>query len=163
MAFTTATLAEARSYADRAKAKMAAFRQENSKKIAAGVAAVETTGTAYAFGFLNGRFGGERGEMSIGGVVPIDLLAGTALHALAFFNGLDDEQAPHAHAIGTGALASCAYRYGQRLGESMAVNAGAKTAPAAFGANAPHAQLGAAAPRIVATPNGQQYTVVQHP
>jgi hypothetical protein len=140
---------------------MAEFRRENGKKIAAGVAAVETTGTAYAFGFLNGRFGGEKGEMSIGGVVPVDLLAGTALHALAFFGGLEADQESHAHAVGTGALASCAYRYGHRLGESMAVSAGAKAAPAALGAAA-YPQLGAN-PRVVATPNGQQYTVVQHP
>ena len=162
MSFTAASLAEARSYAERARAKMREFRSENSKKIAAGVAAVETTGTAYAFGFLNGRFGGEKGEMSIGGVVPVDLLAGTALHALAFFNGLDDEQAPHAHAIGTGALASCAYRYGHRLGESMAINAGAKAAPSALGGGPAFPALGAN-PRVVAMPNGQQYTVVAHP
>lgn len=162
MSFNSATLAEARSAMERARAKMAAFRQENSKKIAAGVAAVETPGTAYAFGFLNGRFGGDKGEMSLGGVVPVDLLAGTALHALAFFNGLDDEQSPHAHAIGTGALASCAYRYGQRLGESMAVHAGARSAPATLGGAPSYAQLGGA-PRVIATPNGQQYTVVQHP
>ena len=162
MSFSTATLAEARSAVERARTKMREFRQENSKKIAAGVAAVETTGTAYAFGFLNGRFGGERGELSIGGVVPVDLLAGTALHALAFFNGLDEEQAPHAHSIGTGAMAACAYRYGHRLGESMAVNAGAKTGPAAMGGAAAYPQLGGT-PRVIATPNGQQYTVVQHP
>jgi hypothetical protein len=162
MSFTTATLAEARSYAERARAKMREFRTENSKKIAAGVAAVETTGTAYAFGFLNGRFGGEKGEMSIGGVVPVDLLAGTALHALAFFNGLDDEQAPHAHSIGTGALASCAYRYGHRLGETMAINAGAKAGPVALGGAPPYPQI-SGAPRVMSTPSGQQYTVVQHP
>ena len=141
---------------------MREFRRENSKKIAAGVAAVETTGTAYAFGFLNGRFGGEHGEMSIGGVVPVDLLAGTALHALAMFNGLEDEQLSHAHSVGNGALAACAYRYGHRLGESMAVSAGAKTGPAALTGAAANPQLGGA-PRVIATPNGQQYTVVQHP
>ena len=162
MSFTTASLAEARSYAERARAKMREFRTENSKKIAAGVAAVETTGTAYAFGFLNGRFGGEHGEMSIGGVVPVDLLAGTALHALAFFNGLDDEQSPHAHSIGTGALSACAYRYGHRLGETMAVNAGAKSGPAALGGTASVPQLGGSQ-RVFATPNGQQYSVVEHP
>jgi len=162
MSFTTATLAEARTYAERARAKMREFRTENSKKIAAGVAAVETTGTAYAFGFLNGRFGGEHGEMSIGGVVPVDLLAGTALHALAFFNGLDDDQAPHAHSIGTGAMASCAYRYGHRLGETMAINAGAKTGSSTLGGAPSNAQLGGA-PRVFATPAGQQYTVAQHP
>jgi hypothetical protein len=162
MSFNTATLAEARSAVERARQKMRDFRQENGKKIAAGVAAVETTGTCYAFGFLNGRFGGERGEMSIGGVVPIDLLAGTALHAVAFFNGVDEEQSPHAHSIGTGALAACAYRYGHRLGESMAINAGAKTGPSALGYAPPNQQLGGA-PRVFATPNGQQYTVVQHP
>jgi hypothetical protein len=129
MSFNTATLTELRHAAERAKSKMREFRAENSKKIAAGVAAVETTGTAYAFGFLNGRFGGERGEMSIGGVVPVDLLAGSALHALAFFNGLEDEHTSHAHSLGTGALAACAYRYGHRVGETMAVSAGAKAAP----------------------------------
>jgi len=162
MSFNSATLAEARSAVERARSKMREFREENSKKIAAGVATVETTGTAYAFGFLNGRFGGDKGEMSIGGVVPIDLLAGTALHALAFFNGLDEEQAPHAHSIGTGALASCAYRYGQRLGESMAIHAGAKAGPSALGGAPAYSQLGGA-PRVFATPAGQQYTVVQHP
>jgi hypothetical protein len=161
MSFNTATLTEMRNAKERALQKMRDFRRENSKKVAAGVAAVETTGTAYAFGFLNGRFGGEHGEMSIGGVVPVDLLAGTALHALAMFNGLEDEQLSHAHSVGNGALAACAYRYGQRLGESMAVNAGAKTRAALAGAAAAP-QLGGA-PRVIATPAGQQYTVVQHP
>jgi len=114
MSFTTASLAEARSYAERARAKMREFRSENSKKITAGVAAVETTGTAYAFGF------------------------------------------------GTGAMASCAYRYGHRLGESMAITAGAKVGSSSLGGAPPAPQLGGA-PRVFATPNGQQYTVVQHP
>lgn len=158
MSFNAATLAEMRNAKERALARMRDFREKHSKKITAGVAAVETTGTAYAFGFLNGRFGGERGEMSIGGVVPVDLLAGTALHALAFFGGLESDQESHAHSIGTGALASCAYRYGHRLGESMAVDAGAK-ANAIRGA-APQPQLGAA--RVFAGAGGQQYTVVQN-
>jgi hypothetical protein len=161
MSFNAATLAEMRTAKERAMTRMREFREKHAKKITAGVAAVETTGTAYAFGFLNGRFGGERGEMSIGGVVPVDLLAGTALHALAFFGGLESDQESHAHSIGTGALASCAYRYGQRLGESMAIGAGAKAA-SAMGAGVVSPQLGAN-PRIVATPNGQQFTVVQHP
>ncbi len=160
MGFNTATLAQARTYAERAQAKMREFRKENSKKIAAGVAAVETTGTAYAFGFLNGRFGNEHGELSIGGVVPVDLLAGAALHALAFFNGLDEEQAPHAHAVGTGGLAACAYRYGDRLGKSMATGDTAK-APSVLAGGQPAHQLNGAQ-RVVATPNGQQYTVVSH-
>ena len=83
------------------------------------------------------------------------------MHALAFFNGVDEEQSPHAHSIGTGALASCAYRYGHRLGESMAVNAGAKAA-ARDGRLALNPQLGGE-PRVFATPAGQQYTVAQHP
>jgi len=161
MSFNAATLAEMRNAKERALARMRDFREKHSKKITAGVAAVETTGTAYAFGFLNGRFGGERGEMSIGGVVPVDLLAGTALHALAFFGGLEADQESHAHSIGTGALASCAYRYGHRLGESMAIDAGAKTGPSVLSSANAQPQLGA--PRVFASANGQQYTVVQHP
>jgi hypothetical protein len=160
MSFNTATLAQARSYADRAQERIKKWREENSKKIGAGVAVVETTATTYAFGFLNGRFGGEHREMSIGGVVPVDLLVGGALHALAFFNGLEDDQAPHAHAVGTGALAACAYRYGQRLGESMLEGSEAKSAPKGLAA-APVAQLNGGQ-RVVATPGGQQYTVVPH-
>jgi hypothetical protein len=78
------------------------------------------------------------------------------------FNGLDEGQAPHAHSIGTGALASCAYRYGQRLGESMAIHAGAKTGPSALGGAPSYSQLGGA-PRVFAPPGGKQYTVVRHP
>jgi hypothetical protein len=162
MSFNTATLAQARSYAERAQAKMRTFREENSKKITAGVAVVETTGAAYAFGVLNGRFGGEHREMSIGGVVPVDLLVGGALHALAFFNGIDEEQAPHAHAFGTGALASCAVRYGLRLGESMLDGAQASNGQGALAAG-PQAPQFNGAQRVIASPGGQQYTVVQHP
>jgi hypothetical protein len=79
MSFNTATLTELRAAKDRALAKIRDVREKHGKKIGIGFGAAETTGTAYAFGFMNGRFGGERGEMSIGGVVPIDLLVGEAV------------------------------------------------------------------------------------
>jgi hypothetical protein len=161
MSFNTATLTELRAAKDRALAKIRDVKEKHGKKIGIAFGAAETTGTAYAFGFLNGRFGGERGEMSIGGVVPVDLLIGGALHTFAFFGGLEDAEAPHVHAIGTGALAACGYRYGQRLGETMAINAGAKTPAAMAGAQA-YPQFGGN-PRVFASPAGQQYTVTQHP
>jgi len=161
MSFNTATLTELRAAKDRALAKIRDVREKHGKKIGIAFGAAETTGTAYAFGFMNGRFGGERGEMSIGGVVPIDLLVGGVSHAVAFFGGLEDAEAPHVHAIGTGALASCAYRYGHRLGETMAINAGAKT-PSAMAGSPSYPQLGGNA-RVFATPAGQQFTVTQHP
>ena len=161
MSFNTATLSELRAAKDRALAKIRDVKEKHGKKIGIAFGAAETTGTSYAFGFLNGRFGGERGEMSIGGVVPVDLLVGGALHTFAFFGGLEDSESPHVHAIGTGALSACAYRYGHRLGETMAINAGAKT-PSAMGGSPSYPQLGANQ-RVFATAAGQQYTVTQHP
>jgi hypothetical protein len=161
MSFNTATLAELRIARDRAKETARRFKERYGKKIAIGFHAAETGGVAYAFGFLNGRFGGEENEMSIGGVVPVDLVAAGLLHGVAFFGGLDESDAPHVHALGNGALAACGYRYGSRLGERMAVEAGAK-APRAIAGSQSLPQLGGNQ-RVVATPAGQQYTVTQHP
>jgi hypothetical protein len=40
-------------------------REKHGKKIGIAFGAAETTGTAYAFGFMNGRFGGERGPAAV--------------------------------------------------------------------------------------------------
>lgn len=64
------------------------------------IGAVTTTGTAFALGALEAKYG----MPSVGGFVSADLLAGIGLHALGFF-GLTGKFEPYANAAANGALA----------------------------------------------------------
>jgi len=103
--FSETTLAEMRAAACRAREQIRARNNEQPKALSPLVAAVETSGTAYACGLLGTS---ERHSMGA-------LVGGTALHALAFLRP-DDALSEHARAIGTGALAACANTHGSAAG-----------------------------------------------
>ena len=72
--------------------------------------------SSFAFGVLQGRF------KHVGGLtlmLPIDLLAGAAFHAMALFD-FAKPYAHHLHAFGDGALASFMTTTGYRVGERWA-------------------------------------------
>ena len=62
--------------------------------------------------------------------VPADLGVAVALHGVAFMGGLG-KYSEHGHNVGSGALASHAYRMGTQLGSTAAQHAGA-VQPASF-------------------------------
>ena len=84
---------------------------------------IETNGSAFGFGYARGKLG-DRFEIFD---VPIELVAGLSLHALAMFGVLSDH-AEDARNIGNGALAAYLAAEGFKLGQRSA--AAAKQAPA---------------------------------
>jgi hypothetical protein len=124
MAFTVTNVSQAREMAEQAQNKlesaqktMAKIREKAEGAIQTGIQIAEVSGTSFAFGYANGRWG-ENGELTIGGV-PVDLGAAVALHGVAFLGGLG-KYAEHGHNMGTGALAACAYRTGAQMGAENA-------------------------------------------
>jgi hypothetical protein len=119
MAFTSQSLAKAREYAERMSSKMAKLREHAEEAIGNGIQVTEVGGTAFAFGYANGRWG-EDGEIKMLGV-PVDLGVGFALTGIAMFGGLG-KYAEHGVNIGSGALAAYGYRAGFQLGQDAATD-----------------------------------------
>lgn len=98
------------------KAKSAMNRVKTIKAEAEGtvlavVTSVETLGTAFSFGVINGRWGSPE---LLG--VPVDLGTGLAMHAIGFFA---DDGKDHFHALGNGALCSYFSSLGAGVGRRM--------------------------------------------
>ena len=157
MAFTSQSLAKARDYADRMSNKMAKLREHAEEAIGNGIQVTEVGGTAFAFGYANGRWG-EDGEIKMLGV-PVDLGVGFALTGVAMFGGLG-KYAEHGVNIGSGALAAYGYRSGFQLGLDAASHDAPGAAPkkARPVQGAPAARINGAAPINVGW-DGQTYTV----
>jgi hypothetical protein len=160
MAFTAQTIAQAREYVEKAQTRMKTFREKAEERIGQGLEVTEVSGTAFALGYANARWG-EDGEIKLLGV-PLDLGAGAALTGLALFGGLG-KYAEHGVNIGAGALAAYGYRAGFELGseaqdddEQAAQKKSAKKTAAA-------ARMGAARPTGYATAGvpGETYAVYE--
>lgn len=105
--------ADAARYLARAQSATAALKRtkEHMNEIVEdAVAAFEMASTAFAFGVVNGRWGGVE---FIG--LPVDLWAGGAAHLLAFA-GIAPK---HLHAVGNGAIGSYVYTLGRGIGIEM--------------------------------------------
>src|SRR5262249_35198302 len=83
MAFNTMSIAKAREYVERAREKMAKIREHAEEAIGQGIQIAEVSGTAFAFGYANARWGGAKGQVEVFGL-PADLGAAVALHGVAF-------------------------------------------------------------------------------
>jgi len=129
MPFDEKTMKLSREIVAKARADAARESESREEKLAASIAATETTSAAFACGVANGRHGGERGEVTIGPRFPADLAAGVALQGVAALVGGGTNPEPHTAALATGALAACAYRYGERLGRSVREAAEARQRP----------------------------------
>jgi hypothetical protein len=155
MAFTSQSLSKAREYADRMREKMSKIREHAEEAVGNGIQVTEVGGTAFAFGYANGRWG-EDGEIKVLGI-PVDLGVGFALTGIAMFGGLG-KYGEHGVNVGSGALAAYAYRSGYQLG-AHASEEDAQPKPAAMKSS----MRGAAAPRMGAPVNvgweGQTYAV----
>ena len=117
MAFTAQALEEAQDGWRRAKEKLSRFREKAEVGIGQAIQATEVSGTAFALGYANGKWG-EDGELTVAGV-PVDLGVGIALTGVAMFGGLG-KYAEHGVNVGSGALAAAAYRTGFQLGQESA-------------------------------------------
>ena len=112
--FDRATLAEVRKASMRARAQLRERRGGAARELSPGVAALEASATAFAFGCAQGRSGGDG---------MADLWIGATLHALSLLTGDESWFATNARALGTGALVACAYRHGFAAGERAVVTA----------------------------------------
>lgn len=160
------TLSEAKEALTRAKSAMGRVREKAEEAIGSGIEVAEVGGTAFGFGYANGRWGGDEGEVKVFGL-PVDLGVGIAMTGVAMFGGFG-KYAEHGVNVGAGAIASYAYRAGHQLGSDAAQDTptSSKTnSKAAFAA--PNGARGAM-PRAGTTTAGewdshaQTYTVFEH-
>lgn len=113
---------------NRAMGHAARAKEKATEVMGVTLCAVETTGAAAGLSYANARFGKPDAATGInvltvpGTAVPVDLVAGAALHIGAFL-GVFSGYGEHAHSLGNGALAS----YGSRLGAEMGAKAALKT------------------------------------
>jgi hypothetical protein len=158
MAFTSQSIAKARDYAERMSNRMAKIREHAEEAVGNGIQVTEVGGTAFAFGYANGRWG-EDGEIKFLGV-PVDLGVGFALTGVAMFGGLG-KYGEHGVNIGSGALASYAYRAGHQLGADASSGDTANAAAARRGGSAPRPRMSAAPVSVGWDPSthGHTYTV----
>ncbi len=80
------TLGEAKEALSRAKNAMGRVREKAEEAIGSGIEVAEVGGTAFGFGYANGRWGGDDGEVKMFGL-PVDLGVGIALTGVAMFGG----------------------------------------------------------------------------
>ncbi len=159
------TLGEAKDALSRAKHSIARVREKAETAIGQGIEVAEVGATAFGFGYANGRWGGDEGEIKVFGL-PVDLGTGIALTGLAMFGGFG-KYAEHGVNVGAGAIASYGYRTGYQLGSDAATNAGTSTQTSARmrGARAPAAMN--AAPHVSTAGEwdrqGQTVTVYDQP
>lgn len=78
------------------------------------VTACEISIASFGFGVIQGRFK-KSGGLTLG--LPVDLVAGVALHAIPMLFGFARPMAHHYHAVANGALASFFTTTGYRVGE----------------------------------------------
>ena len=157
MAFTSQSLAKAHEYAERMSTKMSKLREHAEVAVGNGIQVTEVGGTAFAFGYANGRWG-EDGEIKFLGV-PADLGVGFALTGIAMFGGLG-KYGEHGVNIGSGALAAYAYRAGFQLGNDASSGDAVKTAAVRRGGAARgHMHAAPVSVGWDASTQGQTYTV----
>lgn len=88
-------------------------KQKISETLGTVITTTEVSATAFAFGLIQGKYGG----VALAGV-PIDAITGLGLHLFAF-TPWAGKLAPHVHALGDGALASFVATVGRQVGRGM--------------------------------------------
>jgi hypothetical protein len=88
-------------------------RQKISETLGTVITTTEVSATAFAFGLIQGKYGG----VALANV-PIDAIAGLGLHLFAFTPWAGN-LASHVHALGDGALASFVATIGRQVGRGI--------------------------------------------
>lgn len=128
MAFETTSVTKLKEYAERMKSRMANVAKKAEVAVDAAMTVVEVGGTAFAFGYVNGRYGALPAnatanalpEYDIAGV-PVDLAAGIVLVGLGLLGGAGKYE-EHAVRVGAGALGAWGYRTGYQMGATAYQN-----------------------------------------
>jgi hypothetical protein len=110
-------LAEVKRRAESLVAKAKAVREKGEGILDQGIRSVEIGGTAFAFGYLQGRYGKD-GGVTIG-PVPIELAVAIAGHGAGFLR-LGGKHSYHLHNVADGALATYASTLGRGIGKAAA-------------------------------------------
>jgi hypothetical protein len=145
-------IAHAKEHIERLTKKHASLQDTLTKvqgygvsKLKTGMATGTTLAVSSALGFVNGRYGGERGYLSVFHV-PVDLTTGLVAHVVGATDVLGDLGTRLVHTVGDACWGAGAYRWTHSKGAELAARAAAAKAAAGAGAGA-----GAAA-----NPNGQR-------
>jgi hypothetical protein len=114
-----------------ASGRIKRLREQTNEKIENLVTAGETGAAAFAMGAIRGKWG----SISVTGV-PIDLIGGLGLHALALL-GFGGKATEHLHAVGNGVLASYLVIKGYEVGSGQTGVVKALTTPGTRALGAP--------------------------
>ena len=113
------SVAKVKEHWERMNARMKSFREKNEKTIERGFAIAEVSGSLFAWGYANERWGNTTDPLGLKEItvvgVPADLGAGVGLLALGLFGGLG-RYAEHGVNLGSGSAGAFAYRMGAELG-----------------------------------------------
>jgi len=123
MELTKKTKEDVVSALKRAQGALAKARERTEEAVGTVVQTMEVGSTAFALGFVNGRYGG----IELMGV-PLELVVAGGAHALGF---LGVPQAEDLHNMGDGALAAFAATLGAGIGTDVAARTPAAPAAAA--------------------------------
>lgn len=113
LGFSTADIVRFKNHADRVSSKARAALAKADEAVSTVITTSEVSAASFLFGLAQGKYGG----IAIVGV-PVDLLAGLALH-IAAFAGIGGKNSSHLHAFGDGALASFFGGLGRQVGRSI--------------------------------------------
>ena len=124
MSFNTQSLSKMRDLYEGARNRMAKMKEQSEAIIGEGLKVVEVSGSAFALGYANERYG-KGGELMVAGV-PVDLGVGVGLLGVTLFGGLG-KYAEHGANVAAGALAAFGYRSGAEMGRAALAKAGTTT------------------------------------
>ena len=82
-------------------------------------------GTSALFGFVNGRYGGDKGYVAPYGA-PVDLLSGLVAHVVGYTDVLGRVGSALVHTVGDAAWGSGAYRWAHNKGVELAARVAAE-------------------------------------
>lgn len=134
MSFTSTSLSKAKEHIERIRATAARAKEHAERGMGIAIAAVETGGTAAAFGYIHERYGtADKDQDNVYTVASVDADLGTAVafHGAGFF-GAFGKYSEHAHNVANGALAAYGYRQGAKYGRDAKKNAGTTTTKGAM-------------------------------
>jgi hypothetical protein len=114
LSFGQADIVKFKHAADRVSAKARAYMARTDQAIEAFATTSEVSATAFLFGLAQGKWGG----VAFFGI-PVDLLAGAALHIVAFATEGKLSKSSHLHNIGDGALSSFFGGLGRQVGRQL--------------------------------------------
>lgn len=127
---THGMLTEMKRRAESLVASARKVREKGESIVGQGIRSVEIGGSAFLFGYLQGRYGSE-GGVTIA-KVPIELATAIVGHGAGFL-GIAGKHSYHLHNVADGALATYAATLGRGIGKAAAKKSGGMSGDAEDG------------------------------